>query len=99
MWGFGKPQDIKAPGGPRLPPAQARPDAREIRRLREEGNCPLPNRLSATCGSLSASPRSREFVSVNTIRRAENNRQQSQGGGGGGGGGRGRGKGGEGEVY
>ncbi|CAK9036724.1 unnamed protein product [Durusdinium trenchii] len=43
-------------------------DVRHLWRLRSDGNCPLPTRLSATCASVAASPKSSEFVSVSTMR-------------------------------
>ena len=43
-------------------------DVRNLWRLRDEGNCPLPNSKSATSASFSASKHSVEFASVSSFR-------------------------------
>ncbi|CAE7357738.1 unnamed protein product [Symbiodinium necroappetens] len=43
-------------------------DVRNLWRLRDEGNCPLPNSKSATSSSFSASKHSVEFASVSSFR-------------------------------
>mmetsp|Transcript_43675 Transcript_43675/g.89209 ORF Transcript_43675/g.89209 Transcript_43675/m.89209 type:complete len:150 (-) Transcript_43675:70-519(-) len=38
-----------------------------ILKLREEQNCPVPSGLSATCGTVAASPKSREYLSISSL--------------------------------
>ena len=43
-------------------------DVRNLWKLRDEGNCPLPNSKSATCSNFAVSQHSTEFASVSSFR-------------------------------